>query len=431
MRALLGFRLYFLVLLAVVGFFLPAARASETIYTTVDATDPLEMLGHSARAAAMGSAFTAVSGDTADLFWNPAGLAELFSGQLSLEHQSWVANINQETLTLGLPISPLGSFALSSTYLSYGNVDGYDASGSATGAYQPNRFSATLGWGQKLFPGFSLGFTVTGLRQSIVQYTYQSLFTGLGVLWSPFSDLRVALSADLGSFAPDFSDSGVIRTGLAWTFRGIAHNPTLLTADFSMPFYGDYQIQVGVEQTLSWIFLRAGYQLDLVNNEIQGFQGFSTGLGFRLEDFDLDYAFLPEGDLGASQEVSLTYRFEEAPTSAVSKSPAVVEPAIGFKPSKHSPTEPVEKVELNFDLPDEPPPTPGPVDSQLTQGIQDYVKAVQDDPQNAKKWAKLGALYYHAGQADNAFQCLEQALRLRPDNFLLKRWLEKYDPSKR
>jgi hypothetical protein len=39
--------------------------------------------------------------------------------------------------------------------------------------------------------------------------------------------------------------------------------------------------------------------------------GITAGVGWALRDFDLDYAFVPYGDLGVSHRLSVTWRFGE------------------------------------------------------------------------------------------------------------------------
>jgi len=98
---------------------LPApSLAQQTTYTTAQISFPLNELGHSPRADALGSAFTAGEGEAACLYWNPAGLDGLVSPEISAFHESWLAGLNQETLVAALPLGRLGSLALGGNYLS-------------------------------------------------------------------------------------------------------------------------------------------------------------------------------------------------------------------------------------------------------------------------------------------------------------------------
>jgi hypothetical protein len=59
------------------AFFATQVSSAQTVYTTALSPNPLEDLGHSPRASAMGNAFTAAENDAACLFYNPAGLYRL------------------------------------------------------------------------------------------------------------------------------------------------------------------------------------------------------------------------------------------------------------------------------------------------------------------------------------------------------------------
>jgi long-subunit fatty acid transport protein len=49
-------------------------------------------IGTTARAAGMGSAYTAVADDAASVFWNPAGLVNLRGSEFVLSHVVWPAD---------------------------------------------------------------------------------------------------------------------------------------------------------------------------------------------------------------------------------------------------------------------------------------------------------------------------------------------------
>jgi len=60
------------------------------------------------------------------------------------------------------------------------------------------------------------------------------------------------------------------------------------------------------------------------------------------------------------------------------------------------------------------------------EAVDSYKQALQQDQRNVQAWWSLGNLYARQGQKAAAIQCLEAALRLRPDNQALKGWLERY-----
>ena len=78
----------------------------------------------------------------------------------------------------------------------------------------------------------------------------------------------------------------------------------------------------GVEYApVKWVALRMGYQLGHGQDQLgSGLVGFSTGVGFQFKGFNLDYAYLPYGDLGNTQRFSLGFRFGSSGESSKSYS---------------------------------------------------------------------------------------------------------------
>lgn len=460
---------------------LPAALFPQTVYTTAQSPFPLEDLGHSARGHGFGGAFTAVQGDLACLFLNPAGLDGLGPAQVSFLHQDWIGDMAQETLVGALPLGKAGAFALGANYLNGGSFQGYDSNGFPTSSYHPSRASLALGWGGSILPPVSLGFTLRGLSQSLVpgNQTMASALN-LGVLWRVLPALRAGAfysSLDTDAASPEW---GLLKMGVSYSQILIADSPCLFLADASLPPHGVYRIQCGAEQLFfRFLTVRMGYQLELEGNQIGGFRGFTAGVGFRFQELDLDYCYVPDGDLGYSQLVGLTYRFpmetakpvptvsaipliqnsrlntqnpglEETPlptftplyAPAPNPTPALtwtptptippLTPSLSFKPSNNrTASDQVVKVEIQFNLPDvsggtSPLPQPSP-SVQLQQAIENMAKKVQDNPQDVQSWINLGNLYWRAGQADFSVQCFEEALRLQPDMARLKTWLDQYN----
>jgi tetratricopeptide (TPR) repeat protein len=209
-------------------------------------------------------------------------------------------------------------------------------------------------------------------------------------------------------------DLGLLEAGAGWSPTLFRDRDTRLRLDLSMPPQGVYRIQLGAEQeVLKVLSLRLGHQWELRDNLIEGFRGFSGGFGVRFGNWGLDYAFLPEGDLGASHVAGLTYRF-----------PAKGQDPIDFSPPETlGPQDRIERVQMDFSLSD-PDPSASPIPPGTREALDALNARIQTDPRDAGAWNEMGLLYWRAGHKDYALQCFEEVLRLRPGDGTLRRWLE-------
>jgi predicted TPR repeat methyltransferase len=93
-------------------------------------------------------------------------------------------------------------------------------------------------------------------------------------------------------------------------------------------------------------------------------------------------------------------------------------------------------------------PTPNQPEEETTFGIEVYstsvtfkpgtdktvdpkelerlLKAIEETPQNPDPWLALGRHYWSTGDKEQAIQCFDQVLRLKPDFHALQVWLSRY-----
>ncbi len=420
----------------VVQIMFPGFCFSQTISSTAALVTPLSALGASARADALGGAFVGLADDPSALFYNGAGLSQLKAASLSINHNSYLGGSFEETLLFGLPAGSLGGFAGALQYVSWGNLDERDANGAYQGTFADSDAAFSVGWGTNVASGLSLGVALHGIQQKIVDSLYGGLSGDLGFLWILDPGLRLGLAyTGLGTTQAGFSPAQDLHWGLS-SFLGLGKNSNLrplLSGDWEPK--GVSRIQGGLEGIIQRdCFLRVGYQAALENNQIGGLTGFTAGAGFRVGQFQLDYAFVPYGDLGTSHRISVGYEFPN-PTPVVAKpvtvigSPVTVQaPPVTVvatpQPMAVPAGPPKSKVEVHFELPTAAGTPMG--FSQASTLVGPYEKAAQENPGSSQAWRNLGIIYLKTGQIALGIQCLEQALRLNPNDQALKEWLENY-----
>ena len=89
-------------------------------------------IGVGARAIGMGEAYVAQADDVSSLYWNPAGLALMQERQASFMYDQMYQDIKYQNAAIGIPLEN-GAIGGSLSYLSYGDIQGYDTSGNSIG----------------------------------------------------------------------------------------------------------------------------------------------------------------------------------------------------------------------------------------------------------------------------------------------------------
>jgi hypothetical protein len=432
-----------LFLLSVAIFIFSAGSAfSQTVVTSTAAlVTPLTALGASARTDALGGAFTGIADDPSALFFNSAGLSGLQDARISLNHNSYLAGTFEETLLVGLPAGDLGGFATAIQYVFWGSLDQRDSFGVDQGTYDDSDISLSLGWGKSLSKNFSIGAAVYGTQQKIVDSLYGSLSGQAGLLWIPWTDFRAGLVySGFGTPVSGQSLASDLKGGVSNLFHWGSDKSFLMALSGYYEPNGVSQLQGGIEAGYQKnYFLRVGYQLPLSDNQISGFTSFTAGAGVRIESITLDYAFVPYGDLGTSNRVSLAYDFPN-PTPVLVKpvtvlmAPAPAKPVTVFvmptptpqvTPAPEVPSK--SSVAVHFEVPVNAAPTV--TDFQVSALIQKYEQATETNPSDASAWHQLGSAYWKAGKTDLAIQCLQQSLRLNPADVKLKAWMDQYQAA--
>lgn len=297
------------------------ARAVETDYAAGTGALPLQQTGGTARAKAMGSAAVAVAQGSASVLWNPAGLGRMRGMEVGLHHNTGLGDTIQEIAVVGLPLGRLGGVAASLGYVNYGSFSGRDATGLPTGSYRSGNFSGSAGWGMQVLPGISAGIVLKANQSKFGSKTYNAYATDVGALWSvmPRLDLGATYSnLNLGSKLAGSQLAGGWRLGAAFNMD----KRLILAASGELQNSGLNRLQLGteflmgkIEDQANVLALRAGCSIDFPDPQLNGMTALTFGLGYTItRALALDYSIVPAGELGASHRLSLTFRFEQAPS---------------------------------------------------------------------------------------------------------------------
>jgi len=104
-----------------------------------------------ARAIAMGSAYSSISGDPFSAYYNPAGIAGMDKLNIGLMHAVYFQDISYEYGVFTFPIRELGVIGVSVQYLSVSELAEIDKTGVLTGdSFKPNDMALSAIYAKQL-----------------------------------------------------------------------------------------------------------------------------------------------------------------------------------------------------------------------------------------------------------------------------------------
>ncbi len=278
------------------------ARSSFASYDA-GAPGAFMRFGSSARSLALGGAGGALGDDAATAYWNPAGLSQLRTMELTAMNAKLFEDTQYSFLSFGVPTESMGTFAFSGAFVSSGEFErtslfediGEEFSekeGVISISYAVG--NSRMGWG---VTGKSVsqdidGYSGSGIGVDAGFYLRPNRHLGLGVSVQNLVAPEITLDQEPEKMARTLRAGGALR---------FFNNRLLMIADILKTEEMDLKFQGGVE---SWVLrnvaLRCGY--DSVREE------YSFGGGFRYQNWQVDYAYVSH-DLGSTSVLGATMRF--------------------------------------------------------------------------------------------------------------------------
>jgi hypothetical protein len=303
-------------------------------------------LGLGAKSTSMGEANVAVADDISSIYWNPAGLYQIQNSQLSAMHVEWLGDIRYEWVAFAQPLGSWATIAADILYLHMGSIPrtvelptgGYEEDGTFTAADFAGRiaFASEISGGILVGASFQILQSTVDFRdvtkEAVIDREAQSTSLGLGCLYStPIPDLKVGASfQNWGRRNRAFVKEKaplpfVFRIGASYQIavtqqkdEGVEEEQetdssdrsgSLLVIATDLNFSADdsFGARIGGEYKFgSGIAIRTGYRAGAGFDFPSGLCG---GAGYSTDTYQLDYAFVPYGDVGSTHRISFTVRF--------------------------------------------------------------------------------------------------------------------------
>jgi len=264
------------------------------------------------RQIAMGGAGAAVGGDVYSVTYNPALLTSLRFQELAFSHAQWLEGIVYQDFLYVHP-TPAGAFNARLQHLGYGEITGYDAAGARQGELSASDTLMGISYARRLpAPGLSAGITFKFAREKLANVAAQAYLFDLGAAYVPDwgrlpSPPTFALAIrNLGPGVKFVQESHPVPAEMILGMSvPLSHDALLLTMDAHLVRANDPYVKFGGEYwVVDAMALRFGFEFP----QDEG-PGVRAGFGVRVRSIDLNYAFLPMGDLGMTHHVGAGYRF--------------------------------------------------------------------------------------------------------------------------
>ncbi len=161
----------------------------------------------SARAMAMGGAFTAVVDDVSAVFYNPAGLPYLYNKEAMFTQVVLPSSMNLSFFAIGLPMESIGGvLGIGGSFLSTGDIleTTYNSPTGTGRLFSAGEYALTLSYGRYLTDRFSVGFTMKYLGTDLADVSANGWSADIGTIYNTgFRDFKVAMS--ITNFGPDMT----------------------------------------------------------------------------------------------------------------------------------------------------------------------------------------------------------------------------------
>jgi len=295
------------------------------------------------RAVGMAGAGGAATQDATAMYWNPAGLTEIYYSAVHFMHAEYLEGVRYEYLAYGMPLGGNQWLGASVSYLDSGKMtrttedeNGILVSEDA-GTFKLWDLMLSAGYARRIGYHWRLGITGKLFHEDADSARVTSGAFDFGAIYRLNPDasawLPQKVSLSLHNLGPNvkFIEASeklplLLRIGTlfsavnfkqeyeeteSYTSEGVRVRPKRLNVAFDVNISMDNNpvLNLGGE---FWAFrilaVRAGYKYRIAKADLGYLAGLSTGLGLNISPLSIDFGFMPQGDLGQTYRISVGWQ---------------------------------------------------------------------------------------------------------------------------
>ena len=305
------------------------AQGSEAEFVSVEGFEKVAQTGYQflkigvgTRATGMGDAATTISGDADNVFWNPAGIADIDGSAIFFGYTTWFADIKHMAFSATWNAGKLGVFGLNAVSMDYGTIEGTVINGQNNIGYddigniEPVEYAIGISYARGFTDKFSLGGTAKYCAQDLVEKSSNVIAFDFGTLYNTgWKDLTIGMS--LQHFAKEiryveeyFHLPMMFRIGFGvdllklLNIESDLHQATILFEGANPLDYSE-RAHLGMEYWYQNIIaIRAGYKFNYGNEDL------TYGVTLKLAGIDVGFAHSDFGSiLGQVNRFSIHHIF--------------------------------------------------------------------------------------------------------------------------
>ena len=282
-------------------------------------------VNYSARASAMGNAYTGLSNDADAVFFNPAGLVQVNSPQASLTYMSYLDGINCGSAVYVYPTNEKTSLAVFAKGLSATEdrtiADEMGQYEETSGTFGMSDFIFGISAARYLLDILDVGINVKFIQESLDDKSASAVVFDAGIMHQSTNEhIKVGIAIrNIGKQLTYYTNNEyeeVMPTTLTVGFNYHPNEKFYTTVDIYKPLDNEIFGKIGIEYKIHpMLALRTGYKTNAsdwaTGGENDFLSGMSFGTGFDLNKYNLimDYAIVSYGDLGFVNQISVKYLF--------------------------------------------------------------------------------------------------------------------------